>query len=367
MDGDRTAIGRLLLSIIAAGGLGACSGGGDVDAALSADDAGAPAIPVEVSVPARGDIVSRFSGTAPIEAFADATVIAKTGGEITAILVEEGDDVSTGQVLARLDGDRLRLTLAETRARLDKLRQDFSRNVELKDRNLISAGDFEKIRYDMEELEASHELARLELSYTEIRAPIDGVVSERFIKLGNTIEPNTAAFEVTSLNPLVAYLHVPEREYRRMRQGLIADISVDALPGTSFEGVVARTSPVVDPDTGTFKLTIEVTDDERRLKPGMFGRISIVSDRHEDALKIPRNAIVENEGDPFVYVVAGGKAEKRPIDTGFVEGSFIEVRGGLDASDRVVVVGQGSLKSGVGVSIVSTSRPAETAAHNPGS
>jgi len=132
-----------------------------------------PAIPVETAIPVRGDIVAVYSGTAPIEAFADATVIAKVGGEVREILVEEGDDVNTGDLLARLDGDRLRLEAEQAEANLRKLQRDYQRNVDLNDRGLISAGDFEKIQYEMEALKAIFDLANLELSYTEIRAPID--------------------------------------------------------------------------------------------------------------------------------------------------------------------------------------------------
>ena len=155
------------------------------DAEKSEEDT--PAIPVEIAVASRGDIYAMYSGTAPIEADAEAGVIAKVAGEIREILVEEGDDVTSGQLLARLDGDRLRLELMQSEANLRKAQREYQRNVDLKDKSLISAGDFEKIKYEMEALDASYNLAKLELSYTEIRAPIDGVVAERFVKIGNTI------------------------------------------------------------------------------------------------------------------------------------------------------------------------------------
>jgi membrane fusion protein (multidrug efflux system) len=347
------------LALTATAFLAGCGEGTDTDAN---DDAEAPPVPVEVTTPGRGEIVARYTGTAPIEAFADALVIAKTGGEITEILVEEGDDVEAGQVLARLDGERLELALAETRARLEKLKQSYSRNVELRDKSLISDGDFEAIQFEMEALQAAFELAKLELSYTAIRTPISGVVSARHIKVGNTIEVNAEAFGVTSLEPLIAYLYVPEREYQRMRDGLAAEISVDALPGTRFTGTVARTSPVVDPATGTFKLTIEVVDESRRLKPGMFGRVDIVSDRRPDALTIPRAAILESAGQEYVYVVHDGLAEKRVIETGYVEGAAVEVRAGLNDDEQLVVVGQTSLRNNSHVSVV---EPKPTAAMQP--
>ena len=325
---------------------------GDGKNDTQADENTAAAIPVEIASATRGDILAVYSGTAPIEAFADATVIAKVGGEVREILVEEGDEVGSGDVLARLDGDRLRLEMEQARAKLHKLQRDYQRNVDLKERGLISAGDFEKIQYEMEALQATFDLAQLELGYTEIRAPIPGVISERFIKVGNTIDVNAPTFQVTSLEPLVSYLHVPEREYRRIDPGQEASIFVDALSGEEFPGAVSRVSPVVDPDTGTFKITIELSDPSRRLKPGMFGRINIVYDMHRAAMQIPRSAIVEEAGQSAIYVVSDNVAERRVIRTGYAEGGQIEVIDGLDETEVFVIVGQTSLKNGSKVSII---------------
>ena len=311
-----------------------------------------PAIPVETARPSRGDINAMYSGTAPIEAFADAMVIAKAGGEVREIHVEEGDDVTRGQLLARLDGDRLRFEKDQAEANLRKLERDFQRNVDLRERGLISEGDFDKIQYEMEALQATFDLASLELGYTEIRAPIDGVVSERFIKLGNTIDVNAETFQVTSLEPLVSYLHVPEREYRRISPGQDASIQIDALTGIRFDATVARISPVVDAATGTFKITIEVSDPSRRLKPGMFGRIDIVHDTRAQALQIPRSAVIEEGGESIVYVVSDEVAEKRIIHTGYSESGNVEVVDGLDDSDEIVVVGHTNLKNGSKVSVI---------------
>lgn len=318
----------------------------------SSDEEEVSAIPVEVAIPTRGDISASYSGTAPIEAFADATVIAKAGGEVREILVEEGDNVSIGQVLARLDGDRLRLEMQEAEANLQKLQRDYQRNIDLKDKSLISDGDFEKILFDMDALQAAYDLAKLEYGYTEIRAPIAGVISERFIKIGNTIDVNAETFEVTSLDPLISYLHVPEREFRRIRNGQNATISIDALADTTFEGTVARISPVVDPQTGTFKITIEVNDETRILKPGMFGRIDIVHDVHTNALLVPRSAVIEAGGESSIFVVAEDVASRRVVATGFSDNGQIEIIEGIADNDQVVVVGQTSLKDGSKISII---------------
>lgn len=332
------------------------------------DEEESPAIPVEIASASRSDIYAMYSGTAPIEAFADATVIAKVGGEVREILVEEGDDVKAGQVLARLDGDRLRLEMRRVEANLQKLQRDYERNVDLKERGLISEGDFEKIKFEMDALEAAFNLASLEYSYTDIRAPIDGVISERFIKLGNMLDaaPPSQTFQITSLEPLVSYLHVPEREYRRINSGLDAVIEVDALAGTEFAATVARISPVVDPATGTFKITIEVSDASRRLKPGMFGRINIVYDIHRNALQVPRSAVVEEAGSSAIFIIEDGIAHRRIVETGYTEEGYIEITEGLSDEETFVTVGQAGLKDGARVSIINSvgaaARAASTAA-----
>jgi membrane fusion protein (multidrug efflux system) len=329
-----------------------------------AEDEDTLAIPVETVRPSRGDIDAMYSGTAPIEAFSDATVIAKVSGEIREILVEEGDDVVGGQVLARLDGDRLRLESQQAEARLHKLERDYQRNLDLKDNALISTGDFEKIQYEMEALQAAYDLSRLEYSYTELRAPIDGVISERFIRIGNTIDVNTRAFQVTSLEPLVSYLHVPEREYRRIDPSQTASVEIDALHGARFDARVARVSPTVDPDTGTFKITIEVSDSTHRLKPGMFGRINIVYDSRTNVLQIPRSAIIESAGTSTVFVISGDAVEKRIIRTGYTEGGIIEVIDGVDDNDEIVFVGHTNLKDGSKISVIRTVVTADLAINN---
>lgn len=331
--------------------LGACQQGEQAEEQDSDEEEVAP-IPVETNTPVRGDVLAVYSGTAPIEAFAEADVIAKVEGEIREVLVEEGDEVKEGQVLARLDGDRLRLELNESNARLRKMQRDFERNKDLREKGLLSEGDYEKLQFDLESLQASYNLASLELDYTQIRAPIAGVISERYIKLGNTIRVGEPLYRVTSLDPLVAYLHIPEREYQQISADQPVAIDIDALADQQLLATVTRVSPIVDPDTGTFKITIEIRDESRRIKPGMFGRMSIVYDRHENVLQVPRSAIVEDLGTESVFVVEDGKAVRRIVSTGYGENGMIEITEGLDDTDNVVTVGQLGLKPDAVVTVI---------------
>jgi len=310
------------------------------------------AIPVEVSTPLRAEMLAIYTGTAALEADREASVVAKVNGEVRALLIEEGQPVRAGQLLARLDGDQLRLERDRAQATLAKLEHEYQRNVELHEKGLMAPGAFETLKFEVAAQRAAYELANLQLSYTDIRAPIDGVLSERLIKVGNTIKPNDVLFRVTDLEPLLAYVHIPERELGRMKPGQPASIQVDALPGQAFIGSVARLSPVVDPESATFKATIEVADPTGRLKPGMFARLGIVYERRDQALQIPRTAIVDNEDGPTVFVVEDNKAQQRPIRVGLANAGFVEVTAGLKGAEQVVIVGQSGLKSGNAVRVV---------------
>jgi membrane fusion protein (multidrug efflux system) len=338
-------------TVLAAG----CSNGKAKD--KEGAESAATAVPVEVQPLRRAAMVAVYSGTAPIEANDEAEVVAKVGGEVRQIFVEEGDSVREGQVLARLDGDRLRLDLAQTEANLRKLERDYKRQLELSEKGLVARGTAENAKFDLDALRAAYDSARLELGYTEIRAPIPGVISIRHIKVGNTIKPNDPTFRVTNLDPLLAFVHVPEKEFRKLAPGQPADVVVDALGGEHFTGTVSRISPTVDPQTGTFRARVEIPDATRHMKPGMFARVSIAYERRENALQLPRTAILDADGEQSVYVVVKDKAEQRRIATGLASSGWVEVLQGLNGDERVVVVGQAGLKTGTAVKVVDDVAP----------
>jgi membrane fusion protein, multidrug efflux system len=324
------------------------------------------AIPVEISVPTRGEMLAMYSGTATLEAEADAEVIAKVGGEVRRIDVEEGDHVRAGQVLAQLDDRQLRLQAAQTRAARAKAERDFKRQIELHEKGLVSAGAFEGLKYDLDNQVAADDLAQLNLSYSEIRAPFAGIVSTRHIRLGQEIASGTSLFRVTDPTPLKSNVFVPERELARLKPGQPASISVDALAGRNFPAIVKLVSPVVDAATATFKVTLEVNDPNGDLKPGMFARVGIVFERRPDALTIPRIALLDTDGTSNVFVVNQGKAEQRTIKTGLSNAGRIEVVEGLKGAEQVVVVGQSGLKDGNPVRVVTLEKAAPAVAKTGG-
>ncbi len=332
--------------------LAACGGGAQND--KPKEEA---SIPVETAAAVTGAIDAAYRGTATLEAEDEATVNAKQGGVIEEIRVEEGERVSANQVLARLETDRLRLEAARAKASMDKLEQDFRRNESVYQRNLVSREAYERTKYELDAARAAHDLARLALQESEIRAPFEGVVSMRHIKVGNMIAAGSPAFRITRMDRLEAQIYVPERDIHKLAPQQLATLTVDAWPGKRFAGRILRVNPVVDASTGTVKVTVAMAADQPQLKPGMFGRVEILYDRRDAALLIPKDAVLTEDAQHSVFVVNDGRARRRPIKVGYSDAYHYEVVEGLSAGEQLVVTGQASLRDDSKVEVVNAPSP----------
>ena len=325
--------------------LNAC-GVGEAKIASADDELSATPLPVEISSAVTADIFATYHTTTTITADAEAAVLARVSGEVVEILVEEGDQVLKGQILARLDGDRLRLQMLQAAANLEKVSKEYARFVRLHEKGLVSASAAEGLRFDMDALQAVYELQRLDYEYTKIRAPISGVVSARDVKTGQHVDVSDVTFKITDTSNLVAYLRIPQTELEKISAGHQATVRVDAMPELSFSATIVRISPTIDVRNGTFRATATMDNQDGLLAPGMFGRFDIAYEQHIDALVIPAAALVKEDNETVVYVVENGAAVRRAIHTGIRSGDNIEVLSGLDEHEMIVVTGQGSLRDG---------------------
>lgn len=312
-------------------------------------------IPVEVSNVTRGDISAYYANTATLEAEQEATVVSKVRGIIEDLYVEEGDVAEEGQILAKIDDEQYRIEANRAEATLSRLENEFQRNKELFDKNLISAETFQNSQYEYESQKATHELALLNLENTSVKSPISGVISERFVKKGNMIGADQQLYRVTDFSPLTAVLHVPEHELAKIRKNQRAELHVDAMPNQLFVGYVERISPVVNHDTGTFKVTVRVDETNGLLRPGMFSRVRIVYDTRQNTRMIPKASVMSEDMNQSVYVIRDSLAFKKQIQTGYTNGTNIEVIEGLSDGEMVVTIGQSSLQDSSKVSVINSS------------
>jgi membrane fusion protein (multidrug efflux system) len=312
-----------------------------------------PPVPVEVITAERGAVSSYLVATATLEPEKQADVVAKVSGLVDKLFVEEGHWVRGGDVMAQLDEERLKIQVDQALVELNRLEADYKRAGNLFEKDLISEEAYENLRFQYEAQKSAYELAKLELEYSSIRAPISGVVTERLIRIGNQVNVNQRVFAIANFNPLVARVFVPENEMRRLKVGQPVKIIIDADGDEPHDGRVARVSPVVDPASGTVKATVEVIGSSNEtLKPGMFARLKIITDTKTDAIVVPKRALVSDDGKQAVFVVAQDLARKRQVEVGFNDEGRVEILSGLEEGDRVVTIGQSGLKDSTKVEII---------------
>jgi membrane fusion protein (multidrug efflux system) len=310
-------------------------------------------VPVEVTEIKKGSISNYILLSTNLETEVQTDVFSRIQGIVKKIHHDVGDYVEKNAVLMELEADEF--VLAEERANLNykKQKADFQRLEQMYSEDLLSKEEFEQARFTTEGLKIDWEQAKLNLSYTAIKSPISGVIGDRFRKSGDRIQPNDKLFSVINMEEMIATVFVPEKEINRVKIGQTAYITSDNLRDKTFTGWLKRVSPVIDPASGTFKVTIGVKNVGNVLRAGMFVNAFIVTDVHEDAILIPKTAIVYENETKNVFVVKDSTAHKITLNVGFEDHEKVESLAGINEGDKVIVVGQAGLKDKTKVKIVS--------------
>ena len=196
--------------------------------------------------------------------------------------------------------------------------------------------------------------AKLAHEETRIKTSVSGYVAERFVEVDDLADPATPLLRIVNLDVIRTVVHVVERDYDKVHRGQSAGIRVDAYPDKTFDGTVLRIAPVIDEETRTAAVEIEIDNSEHNLKPGMYARVSLVFSRKERADVLPVAALLDRGELPHVFVVDGSSdnAVRRDVRTGLFDGRFVEILGGVDADERVVALGSRLLSDGDLVTVV---------------
>jgi membrane fusion protein (multidrug efflux system) len=336
------------------------------------------AVPVEVTELGLGSIESVLRFSTNLEAEREVEVFAEAARRVEELRVEEGDEVKKGDLLLRLQDDEQRTTLAKAKTEYDKAKREYDRQKKLFSESLISEQAMNDATYEIERLALSVEEAERALSYTEVRAPISGTITERLVNVGDYVTPNQQLFSMVDFDSIVARVFVPEKELPRLKKGLTARVSSPALGEARFGGRVDRISPVVDPRSGTVKVTVDLPRSPG-LRPGMYVDVELVTSLHDDALLLPKRALVYDNDQIFAFRVEKDEADEsqegvdrlkarrllvRPV---LEDKRFIEVTGGaFRPGDAVVIAGQAGLKDGTVVRRVDRVEADGTAAQGEG-
>jgi membrane fusion protein (multidrug efflux system) len=328
-----------------------------------------PAVPVAVDPARVGPIASYYTATATLEAEKEAEILARVTGIIESLGCEEGDVVSKGHALLQIEAGEYRLRLQQAEATKASLLDRHNRLKGMFDQQAVSAQDFEAATNDLKSAEAAEELARLDLSYTSVRAPFTGRIVRRLVDVGQNVSAGTALFVVSDFDPLLAVVHVPSKEFKKLQPNQPVQLVLDSNKAR-LEGRIKLVSPVIDPASGTIKVTIEIPSYPKGTRPGDFAEVRIVTERHETSTIVPKIAVFADRGDQVVYVAADSTAERRVVEVGFQDDVNAEILSGIKGGENVVVKGQRSLKHGAAIKILrgetpGSSAPAEKAISAP--
>lgn len=188
-----------------------------------------------------------------------------------------------------------------------------------------------------------------------VKSPIAGTITQIPVRVGSTITQATPVAQVSRTNELEIVVKIPERFISKVRTGLNAVVRLDAFPDERFNATVTEMSPVVDPLTRTLEIKLRLARADRRIRAGMFAEVRIITERRNDIVKLPSDAIISRFGETFVFVAReDGTAERRVVNPGLVVDSKVEITSGLRAGELVVYQGQSLLEDGVRVRVIET-------------
>lgn len=309
-------------------------------------------VPVEATLLEIGKISNTYKTTAILEARAQSTVTNKVSGMIEKILVEEGMFVNKGDVLAEIDSENYLLELERTSIDLESAISEFNRSKPVQGNQLVSIKDFEKLEFLVRTRRNQQKVAQIQVRDSKVRAPISGVVAERMVKEGNmTANPGGEMFSIVALDTLQGVVYLPESEINNVNIGQQADLE---FPSTSqaIPATVALISPIIDTNSGTFKVTLNVNNEGYRLKPGMFAKVSLTLDERENAQLVPLKALLVTDTETSLFIVEDNKAKKIIVETGFEQDGLVEVLTPLNVKAPIITVGQLGLKVDSEVKII---------------
>lgn len=348
---------------------------------------------VEAERPVRRDISEYVAETSRITAESQVEVLAKGSGHCTSINVEEGDRVKEGQVLAELDRAEMEAQVRQSRVNAAQQKAAYERADRGFKEGIVSKAERDNAKFAYEQAEASLEMQEVQLSFLTIRSPIRGVVTERMIQEGMLVSTGTPVFTVVDPSTYVLPISVDERKLPRLRVGQTAYVTIDSVGDRQFEATVRRINPGVELQSHAVKVILEFDpEDHQYLREAAFARYQLVMDTHEDAVAVPKDAIIEDNTRRYVMVVEKAESSEAPdggadadaaeeagetaaaptettwvarraeVETGLEDAAYTEILSGVSPEDLVITLGQQTVNDGDPVEVTTLDAALESKA-----
>ncbi|MDH3863879.1 MAG: efflux RND transporter periplasmic adaptor subunit [Gammaproteobacteria bacterium] len=307
------------------------------------------AISVETTVVGLGELESSVKAVGTLTAEASATLRAEVPGQIMAVHFREGQPLEKGAKLYSLEATVLEAEVNEARANANRSEAALKRAQDLHTKELISGTDYDTARANYDVDVARLRSSQAKLSKTVIRAPFDGFVGLRRINIGDYATIGQELVDVVQLDPLRVDFSIPETLLPIVQPGLPVSVTFDAYPGEKFGGSIIAVAPKSDVRGHSLEVRASLPNDELKLRPGLFVRVTVSLGVKQDTIVIPEQAIWPIGQDKTVYVVVDGKAQQRIVELGARQPGAVEIIAGLEAGEIVVTAGQMKLYEGAAV------------------
>lgn len=329
-----------------------CSAGGSAERGPSRR---APqAIPVAAIETQPRSLARVVTVTGPVEPIRTVSVNALAAGTVLRVLVEEGNVVRRGQLLAELDGREVAAQLQRARAILANAEAEYRRAEQLRAGGLNSAAALDVARSAFETARADADLWQTRFDFTRITAPVAGVVTAKRVERGGAVSANDTMFDVADVSQLVVRVQISELDVVRLEPGRAVTLQLDAYPHMRVAGRIRRIFPSAEPASRLVPVEVVLGAAPRGVivRPGFLARVELALEERTNVLAVPAAAIGTSEGALFVYVIEADTLSRRPVVAGLTAGGWIEVTRGLAVGEQVVSSGHANLRPGAVVRIV---------------
>ncbi len=306
---------------------------------------------VEIQVIEAQTLEDRLTLTGSVEPWESVILSSESRGNIEWKGVEEGDAVTTGQELFRIDTEAIRAQLVQAEAQNKLANQQLDRLQRLAKTKVATAQDLDSAIANRDVAAASVRLAKIQRDKSVVQAPFDGVVDRAMREQQEFVDVGTPLVQVVQTHKVKIQVGVPERDIPHFAVGDKVEIRVDSIPDTAFPGVIHRIATTADMMTHTFSTEIEVDNAKGTLKPGMVARASLLRKAYPNSVVIPIFTAILLDDRRIAFVEEDGLAQMRPIDVGILKGGSVQVVKGLEPGERLIVKGQYEVRPGERVNI----------------
>ncbi|MFO1121258.1 MAG: efflux RND transporter periplasmic adaptor subunit [Hyphomicrobiales bacterium] len=308
-------------------------------------------LPVEIAQATSARLSDDIGAIGTLLAEETVEIAPETSGRLAAVLFKDGDRVTAGQPLFRLDTDLAEADLTEAKARLSLAEANYKRSQTLRKSGNVAQSVYDAAVTEMEVARAVVDSAQVRLDKLTIVAPFSGLAGFRTVSAGAYVTAGTALVQIDKIDLLKVKFSVPELEQSRIRLGQAIDVTADALPGKHFTATITAIDPSVDVNGRALQVRADLDNADLMLRPGLLVRVT-VKGAARDAVLVPETAIVQRGDNAFVFIAKDAKAEEAQVRVGKRVAGAIEIVEGVSPGAEVVVAGNARLSNGAAIEVV---------------